>query len=1398
MNIFMSYTSRDQAAAEALKSALIQQGASSVFYAPESLRGGMFWLPELAERMAQASACVALLGEGEPGLWQLIEYQDAFKRRVETKGAFKLVPVILGEKVQGFPYLQHLHWVRIAGQAGPEAAARVLEALAGAEGAPPPEPWRSINPFHDLNALGEADCELFFGRERETAETIDAIAAAPDKAIVLVGNSGTGKSSLVKAGVIPALRRQVLPRRDGGWSHGLRDSRTWLVLTMKPGELPFAALADAFIPACGLNPADPEHRAKASNWAKALARGEMKLTNLIESAFEAGRQSGREPAEILLHIDQGEELYANPMETVRRFSSELAAALQRPRFRVLMSLRSDRYDKLQADMPLFAHTQRIDVAPLGAGAMAEIMVEAAKALRAKFVSDELPTRIAAEVADEPGGIALLSVYMSDLWKAMQAKGDGVLRLPDTEVAINVGAALNRRALSYWKANPALQPAIKSLLIDRLVRLPKDGPPLRRRARVADLDADQRHVLNALASGDWRLLATAGEGEAATAEVAHEVLFTAWMELKSWIDGRRGALEWKDAVESRRRAWEGSGRKRSDLLGGSALIEARLHAPPSSALLEAPDRDYVQTSKRWQAQKVGAGFAVVVLFISALVAALYNVYQAKQSSQDRLAESQRRESLFLAEKSNDAAKEHDYVRAIAVALEGMPDEMHQRPRIMETATALYTGFINLREQFVLKGHEGAVTSAAFSPDGSRILTASGDKTARLWDAKGTELAVLKGHEGPVVSAVFSGDGSRILTASGDNTARLWDAKGTELAVLKGHEGNVYSAVFSPDGSRILTASSDNTARLWDAKGTELAVLKGHEAPVSSAVFSGDGSRILTASLDNTARLWDAKGTELAVLKGHEGDVYSAVFSPDGSRILTASDDNTARLWDAKGTELAVLKGHEAPVSSAVFSGDGSRILTASSDNTARLWDARGTELAVLKGHEGRVTSAVFSPDGSRILTASSDNTARLWDAKGIELAMLKGHEGTVRSAVFSGDGSRILTASYDSTARLWDAKGTELAVLKGHELFVNSAVFSGDGSRILTASDDNTARLWDAKGAELAVLKGHENGVNSAVFSPDGSRILTASWDNTARLWDAKGTELAVLKGHEDDVTSAVFSGDGSRILTASEDKTARLWDAKGTELAVLKGHEGDVYSAIFSPDGSRTLTASYDKTARLWDAKGNELAVLKGHENGVNSAVFSPDGSRILTASWDNTARLWDAKGTELAVLKGHEGRVTSAIFSPDGSRILTASDDNTARLWDATGAELAVLKGHEGFVWSAAFSPDDSRILTASQDNTARLWDAKGTELAVLKGHKGNVTSAVFSGDGSRILTASSDATAWLRPIYSDAELVKRARERLPRCLTAKNRAELFLEPIIDIDTNPDYCRTPLKEPAQ
>ena len=585
----------------------------------------------------------------------------------------------------------------------------------------------------------------------------------------------------------------------------------------------------------------------------------------------------------------------------------------------------------------------------------------------------------------------------------------------------------------------------------------------------------------------------------------------------------------------------------------------------------------------------------------------------------------------------------------------------------------------------QGHSSIIGGCAFSPDGSRILSAAFDKTLKLWDLEGYCLRTLLGHEDAVLSCAFSPDGSRILSAAFDSTLKLWDLEGNCIQTMQGHEDEVQSCAFSPNGSRILSAAFDKTLKLWDLKGNCLRTLLGHEGGVNSCAFNPDGSRILSASDDSTLKLWDLEGNCIQTMQGHEGRVMSCAFSPDGSRILSAQD-KTFKIWDLEGHCLKTLLGHEDGVLSCAFSPNGNRILSAAVDSSLKLWDLEGNCLRTLLGHEDEVTSHAFSPDGSRILAATDDSTLKLWDSEGHCLRTMQRHEGGIWSCASSPDGSLILSAARDSMLRLWDRQGKCLRTIRGHTGWVMSCAFSPDGSRILSAADDSTLRLWDLKGNCIQTIQGHESGVLSCAFNPDGSRILSAADDSTLRLWDLEGNCIQIMQGHEGRVRGCAFSPDGSRILSAAVDSTLRLWDRQGKFLRTMQGHTGWVMSCAFSPDGSRILSASRDSMLRLWDLEGNCLTIFQGHKSGVWHCAFSPDGSRILSAADDSTLKLWDLKGNCIKTMQEHEGGVKSCAFSPDGKHLLSAADDGL-RLWRLDGTVERIFSAWNEQWYTAFFN---------------------------------------------------------------------------------------------------------------
>ncbi len=566
---------------------------------------------------------------------------------------------------------------------------------------------------------------------------------------------------------------------------------------------------------------------------------------------------------------------------------------------------------------------------------------------------------------------------------------------------------------------------------------------------------------------------------------------------------------------------------------------------------------------------------------------------------------------------------------------------------------------------LAGYAEWVNAVAPAPDGRHAVSASSDRSLKVWDLKtGLAQLTLTGHADSVNAVAVARDGRRALSASSDRTLKLWDLeKGTALLTLAGHDGPVRAVAMAPGGRLAVSGSDDRTLKVWDLEtGAAVLTLTGHADWVSAVVFAPDGRRAVSASNDTTLKVWDLeKGAAVFTLTGHADWVNAVAVAPDGRRALSASSDQTLKVWDlATGAVLLTLAGHAKSVIAAAIAPDGRRALSGSDDMTLKVWDLEtGALLLTLAGHTGPVHAVAVAPDGRVGLSASSDTTLKVWD---LETAAapptLAGHAGPVRAVAVAPDGRVALSASADATLKVWDLdKGAALFTLAGHTGPVHAAEVAPDGRRAISASSDMMLKVWDLeKGTALHTLTGHTRSVRAVAVSPDGRHAVSASADTTLKVWDLNtGICLRNLAHHTRPVRGVAVTADGRRAVSASDDTTLTVWDLeKGAALLTLTGHARPVRAVAVAPDGRSAISASSDGTLKVWALDtGHLLCTLAGHAGPVRSVAVSPDGRRAISASDDATLKVWDVdSGRNLASFPS-EAPFLSVAVGPDGWTIV-------------------------------------------------------------------------------------------------------------------------------------------------
>jgi WD40 repeat protein/energy-coupling factor transporter ATP-binding protein EcfA2 len=1208
------------------------------------------WTAEDVQRVAELSEGIPLLVHEQASTLArnrtARRVEQAAGRLAATRGRLL---TSRGEVADGIETIQRLLEQRQAQLAGRQAQRQAV-AVASLAGCP----------YKGLARFEASDADNFFGRERLVAELVARVSEA--SVVTVVGPSGSGKSSLLRAGLLPALAAGVLT-----------GAEPWRTVALCPGAHPTEELAARLhsVPAGG-------------------------------------------PRAVL--VDQFEETFtlgAGPDEQVE-FIDRLLALSREPSTTVVLAVRADHLGRCAAHAELATQLAGNDVL---VGPMRDSELRRTVELPAQRAGLEIEAGlvevIVGDVAGRAGALPLLSTALAETWERREGRR---LTLAGYRAAGGVNGALARLAEDGYAAIPApARPAARRILL-RLCDAGEDAAfDLRRRLPLADVvddsDHDGRAALDALA--DRRLLAVDGD----TVEVAHESLLREWPRLRTWleedIEGRRVHRRLADAA----RAWDADGRDPSELYRGTQLDAAADWAAGHADAPNRIERAFLDTSLAWrdaERRRAARGarrlrallVAVALALVVSLVTGAIAVGQRNRATdQGRLAEA--RELAAAANANLDVDPERSVLLALAAVDRSRAGDGSVLPEAVE---ALHRAVTASRVVLRVPGVGGALD---WSADGSVFVTEGPEDSGMvdIRDARtGESVRSFPGHDFDINEVAFNHDGTMLATVGDDGAARIWDpTTGEEVHAIEVPEDEeVWGPSFSPDGS-LFAAAWPGVVRVVDLASGRIVREIRSVPGVFSTSFDPTGTRIVVSSQQPRAVVLDVEsGDEVLSLEGHLLGLRDVAWSPDGTAIATS--DGSARIFDARtGRQRFALLGHLGSIVSMDWSPDSTRLVTASQDGTAKVWlvTERGgpRELVTLSAQDTRigVQGVAFSPDGRQVMTSDVGIAAtRIWDVTitgDAELANLPAVVFFPSAATYTPDGRHLVATGPSGSVNVWDAR-----------------TFRRDRT-LGPPAGPTSSPPWPGAGW-LATGTGVE--ATQIEVSPDGGLVAVVSFSGRLQVWDATTGEEAIATEPSSSTSGIAWSPDGDYLAAAdnSGDRgLVTIRDRTGREIAVLREEPGaSVASVAFSPDGGRLVTAG--QPMGRWDPDGREIVIWDWRvgevertiDAGAVRAALSPTGELIATVPQRQSGpqvEVWDwTTGQRVAALARNTGFVVDLAFSADGTRLATAGGDGTVRVWDPrTGEQLLVLRGHKGSVISVAFSPEGSRLVSAGADGTVRIW---------------------------------------------------------------------------------------------
>ena len=1074
---------------------------------------------------------------------------------------------------------------------------------------------RVVCPFKGLASYDIADARYFFGRERLVAEIVARLVGAP--LLGVVGPSGSGKSSVLRAGLLPALAGGVLP-----------GSEDWAQALMRPGAHPMRELGVALADA------------------------------------PAGRR-------LVLAVDQFEETFTVCEDEAERaeFISELVHAADGAdeRYLVVLALRADHYGRCAAypELARLLAASNVLVHPMLHDELLRAIERPAEVAGLRIEAD-LVDALVADVEREPGGLPLLSTALLELWQ----RRDG--RRLRHAVYVRMGGvhgAVARLAETAYGELDEGQRAIARRVLMRMVTAGDGDTVERRRVALAELeterDGDLARVVALLT--DRRLLTVS----AGTVELAHEALLREWPRLAGWIDEDRDELRIRRALSAAARDWDGLRRDEGALYRGARLRETVQWDGARRPSLSVIEREFLRASELVGRRERSTRRRRVALVLAALTTALVAVIGIVIAAVFTHRQHDIAASRDLATKSASIVGSDPAV-ALAIARAAL-----DRHDTQQAENAFRQATFDDRATAVARAATGIAFSIAFSRDGQRIATTGEDATVRIWNRDGRELlATLKGARAPVLGASFSPDGKRVASVSADGEVAIADPDGghrdaRRLLLEKAVDGTpdaARSVQYSRDGSQLLVATVLGVVGVIPVSGPAKVRVLGRHGDRARASFSPDGKHVVSAGEDGIAQILDVarKQPPIVLAHGRDIDVLAARFSPDGRLVATASDDGALRIWDARdGARIRTIQVDGDALLSVRFDATMTRLVTGGEDGVVRISDVEGgPAISSYKGHAGLVYDAAFVPRSRGIVSVGQDGTLRSWSPLDVAALEVPGTGKAPTSPSVSPDGTHVVSGYRDGRVRIWTPATGGVRALPGFAA-LSRAAYSVDGAYIVSAGGyPGKVRLWDVRHGRSQHVPSPRGENYAVAVGPAGRRVAIATINKPTVVENPDGSEPATLEGHTNDVVALAFTRDGRYVASGSEDGTARIWrSSDGRNVRTLT--QGKTVTAVaFSRDGGHLATASTDGTLRIWPVTAGAPVLLYGHDGPVTSIAFDPSGRLVVSAGKDGTVRVWHASGGEtLVVLRRDAQQAAGAAFRLGATTVVSAGDDGVLRI---------------------------------------------------------------------------------------------------------------------------------------